>query len=143
MAGEVTLFDDVELGEELGPIEIHMVRDRIVKYAKVAGLNAPRFTNDEGAQKEGFKGAIVPGSYSMSILSKMLVDRFGVDTITKMGVNFRGLIYHGDRVICRGIVTNKQDHGDGGILECDVLLESLEGDMLLKGQAVISLPSKA
>jgi len=38
---------------------------------------APRFTDDEGAKKEGLPGMILPGNMSLSLLTKLVTDWIG------------------------------------------------------------------
>ena len=135
-------YEDVDMGYEIGPLEAEMTRLKIVNFVKEAKLNNfKRFIDEEFARSEGLGGAIVPGSYSMSLFSKMLTDRFGAGSIKKLEVNYRGLIHHGEVVTCRGMVINKLTAGDENLLECDVYMENQRGEKPIKGSAMIVLPS--
>jgi acyl dehydratase len=135
-------YEDFEIGDQLGPAEVIIERRNIVKFVQNASLNYKRFTDDDFAKKEGLGGAIVPGTYSLSLLAKMVTDSFGPAVIMKLGVNFRGLIHHRDVITCGGMVANKKIEGDEHLLECDVYLENQDGEKPIKGQAIVRLPSK-
>jgi acyl dehydratase len=142
MADTGIFYEDVEMGYEIGPLRVEMKRRQIVNFVKEARLNFRRFTDEEYARSEGLGGAIVPGSYSMSLFSRMLTDRFGVGSIKKLGVNYRGLIHHGEVMVCRGMVINKLVDGGEHLLECDVFMENQRGEKPIKGNATILIPSR-
>lgn len=142
MAGGNIFYQDLEIGDEIGPLEVEIKRQQIVRFVKQAGMNYKRFTDDGYARNEGLGGAIVPGIFSMSLLSRMLTEHFGPGTLKKLGVNYRSLVFHGDVINCRGMVTNKRVEGDEHFLECDVFMENQRGEKPIKGNATIRLPSR-
>jgi hypothetical protein len=62
-------FDRVEEGDEIPPFERQLTKDEVREYARVNGVTFARFTDDEGARKEGLPGMIAPGNMSMGLLS--------------------------------------------------------------------------
>src|ERR1700736_7093180 len=70
-------FEDVQIGEEIGPSEFHLSKDQVRAYARTTGMWVPRFTDDEAARKEGLPGMITPGNMSLAILSKLVTDWIG------------------------------------------------------------------
>ena len=47
-------------------------------YANNVGMaNVPRFTDDEGARKEGLPGMILPGNMSAALIGKLVGDWAG------------------------------------------------------------------
>ncbi len=61
-------YEDVNIGDALGPAEMFLSKDQVRAYAKAMGMWAPRFTDDEAARKEGLPGMITPGNMSLAIL---------------------------------------------------------------------------
>ena len=65
-------FEEVEEGDELPPIDLLLTKDFVRTYAKTAGMDFPRFTDDEGARQEGLPGMIAPGVLSMGLLARLI-----------------------------------------------------------------------
>ena len=73
----ITNFDAVKIGDTLGPQEIYLSKDQVRTYARTCGMDVPRFTDDEGARKEGLPGMIAPGNLSLGMLSRLVTDWIG------------------------------------------------------------------
>ncbi len=57
-------FEDVEVGDDIGPVQRTVSTDQVVRFLSVhqgRDMGQSRFTSDEAAIKEGMPGAIVPG----------------------------------------------------------------------------------
>ncbi len=55
-------------------------------------MEVPRFTDDEGARKEGLPGMILPGNMSLGLLSKLVTDWIGAKggaRLVRMGTTYR------------------------------------------------------
>ena len=82
-------FEEVEEGDELPPIDLLLTKDFVRKYAKTAGMDFPRFTDDEGARQEGLPGMIAPGVLSMGLLARLIGEWNQAAQITRIGTTFR------------------------------------------------------
>lgn len=84
-------YSDVKIGDALGPQEMFLSKDQVRAYAKTTGMWVPRFTDDEGARKEGLPGMITPGNMSLALLSKLVTDWFGSSDakLTRVGTTYR------------------------------------------------------
>ena len=61
-------YDEIELGDEIGPVEKVATDDEVSNFCDVWGAPTPnRFTNAEVAAKSGMKGTIVPGIMTMAM----------------------------------------------------------------------------
>ena len=58
-------FEDLEPGDEVGPLAKTPTREQIREYASLSTLSQGRFSSDEDAKGEGLQGMIVPGNMSM------------------------------------------------------------------------------
>ncbi len=66
---------DVQIGDTLGPEPLFVPKDQVRTYADNVGMaNVPRFTDDEGARKEGLPGMILPGNMSAALIGKLVGD---------------------------------------------------------------------
>ena len=72
-------FEEINIGDTLGPLELFVSKDQCRLYAKTMGMGdiAGRFTDDEAAKKEGLPGMILPGNMSLGLLSKLVTDWIG------------------------------------------------------------------
>jgi acyl dehydratase len=130
-------FDQIEVGEALGPLAVHISRDRSRRYALMAGMDHPRFTDDAGARREGLPGMIVPGNMSAGLLSKLVTDwaRAGEGRLTRIGVTYRAPVLPDRTVTLHGFVT--QTDSLQRTAELDLWLENEEGERLVIGTATV------
>ena len=64
-------FDDVDLGDEVGPVHRVVTDDQVIEFTQVWGRETrpSRFTSREKALSEGLPEAIVPGAMNIAIMS--------------------------------------------------------------------------
>ena len=65
----ISTIHDVEFGAELPVFEPDTSLENVGKFARAVGWGGPRFESHEGARKEGFPGALVPGIMGMGFLT--------------------------------------------------------------------------
>ena len=135
-------FDDVEMGDELPPQERPITDQAVVDFCLVwQGPGASRFTDHERATAEGLSAAITPGVMCMTLMAQFLEEWAGAGSVRKLDVVFRQNVLHGP-VRLVGVVTDTSAAG-GGLVECDVSMQSLEGELLVGGGATLALPSRS
>ena len=67
-------YDEIELGDEIGPVEKVATDDEVSDFCDIWGAPTPnRFTDSAVAAKAGMKGTIVPGIMTMAMM--MMTDR--------------------------------------------------------------------
>src|SRR5712692_11711635 len=100
-------FDSIKIGDTLGPGEMSISRDQTRKYARANAMNTPRFTDDEGARKEGLPGMILPGNISLGLLTRLVTDWTGNSgaTITRIGTTYRSPVQPDRTLTLQGFVT--------------------------------------
>ncbi len=130
-------FDDVEEGDELSARSFFLSKDQVRAYARAGGQWSPRFTDDEGARREGLPGMITPGNMSMGILASFLEAWAGPGTLRRLGTTFRGLVLPDRTIRLCAAVTQKDDASRSA--ELDVWLESEEAERLVIGTATVAL----
>ena len=130
-------FEDVEEGDELPTRELFLSKDQVRAYARAANQWSARFTDDEGARKEGLPGMITPGNMSMGLLTGLIEAWAGPGVLRRLGTTFRGLVLPGRTVKLCGTVTQKDERTRS--VELDVWLESDEGERLVIGTATVAL----
>ncbi len=131
-------FDSVEVGDEIPAETVHLDREGIAAHARLLDRPYPRFTDEEGARAEGLPGQITPGAMTLALLARALLDWAPSARLRRLGTTFRGLVMAGSTVTVHGMVTEK--HEATRSVECDVWMESAEGDRLVIGTASLGLP---
>jgi acyl dehydratase len=130
-------FATVEEGDEVPAREFLLTKDQVRAYARAAGQWSARFTDDDGARREGLPGMITPGNMSCGLLAGLLEAWAGVGTLRRLGVTFRGLVLPGRRIRLCGTVTQKDERDR--TVEVDVWLETDEGERAVIGTATVGL----
>ena len=136
-------FPDIDVGHEVTPLRLALSSEQVKRYAITARMPGGRFMSDEEARHEGLPGQIVPGNMSLALFSRLLNEAFPGTNVRRLSATFRGLVRPGVALIISAVVTEKHrtDHGD--LLECDLILESAEGDRLVTGTASVQIPAFA
>ncbi len=130
-------FEDAEEVDELPTRELFVAKDQVRAYARAANQWAPRFTDDEGARREGLPGMITPGNMSMGLLTALIEAWAGPGVLRRLGTTFRGLVLPGRTIRLCGTVTQKDERTR--TVELDVWLESDESERLVIGTATVAL----
>lgn len=130
-------FEEVAEGDELPTREFLLSKDQVRAYARAAHQWAPRFTDDEGARREGLPGMITPGNMSMGLLTSFVEAWAGPGTLRRLGTTFRGLVLPGRTVRLCGLVT--QCVAAARTVEIDVWLETEDGERAVIGTATVAV----
>ncbi len=137
-------FEDVEMGDEVGPIERSVTTDQVREFVQVWGARSgpSRFTDPDEARAEGLPGAIVPGAMNMALMSQIITGWSPSVVLRKLDVVFRQTVPHNTALRLQGIVTDKGVVDGQPQLECDVFMEDAEGTRLVIGKATVTLPTR-
>jgi acyl dehydratase len=130
-------FEAVEEGDELPVRELFLAKDQVRAYARAANQWGARFTDDEGARREGLPGMITPGNMSMGLLGSLVEGWAGAGTLRRLGTTFRGLVLPDRALRLCGTVTQKDVASR--TVELDVWIESDEGERPVIGTATVAL----
>ena len=144
MNTNIVYFEDVELGDDIGPITRTVESDQVLEFVSLREPDPKpsRFTSESAAKEEGLPNAIVPGAMNIALMSQILTDWSPTVCLKKIDVVFRGMVPHEKPLTFSGIVTDKDDSGNSTDLECDIVMENQEGVRLVIGHAEFALPSK-
>jgi len=131
------LFDEIEIGDEIGPLTYAPTMEDIQRYASVVRMVDQRFMDPQVAQQRGFQHAIVPGPLSATFLARMLTEYFTGWRLQTFNISFRAPVRHGDALTCSGMVTQKEEEGGVCLIHCDIIAENANGDRALVGTATL------
>lgn len=133
-------FADIDVGHDVQPLRLTLTSEQVKRYAIAARMPGGRFMSDEDARREGLPGQIVPGNLSLALFSRLLNDAFPGTTLQRLSATFRGLVRPGVPLVINGVVTEKHCTDHGELIECDLVLESADGDRWVTGTASVQLP---
>ncbi len=145
MSGDGVYYDDVDLGDEVGPVERIVSDDQVIEFTQVWGREEgpTRFTSREKAQSEGLPEAIVPGAMNIAIMSQLITAWSPTVRLVKLDVVFRSPVLHNRPLTLRGMITDKDIVDGEPQIECDVTMENEEGTPHVIGKATVSLPVRS
>lgn len=130
-------YADVAEGDEIATETRVHAKDHVRAYARATDIFFPRFTDDEGARREGLPGMITPGNMSMGLIGTFLERWAGPGTLRRLGTTFRGLLLPDRTIHICGVVTQRDD--TTRTVEVDVWIENEDGERAVIGTATVAL----
>ena len=136
-------FEDVELGSEIGPMELVATAEKVAEFCRLWGNPPPnRFTDPATAAAAGLPGPIIPGVMSMAIMSQALTDWAGPQALKDLDLVFRQPAPHNQPLLISATITDTRQENGENLVECDVMMTGPAGERYVGGTAVLSLPGK-
>lgn len=133
-------FDDVNVGDELPPLEINPDTRQLVMYAGASGDFQPIHYDKDVAQSAGHDSVIIHGALKSAWLAQVVTDWIGDSGwMREFSVQYRGIDYVGKKT-CRGRVTGKRIEDGAGLVEIELALEDDAGNVTTPGKALVQLP---
>ena len=135
-------YEDVELGDDVGPLEKLIEDGKVAAFCGVWGTAVPnRFTDEAIAKEDRLPGPIVPGIMGMAMMAQLFVQWWPSGTLKHLDVVFRQPVPHA-LVTISAVVTDKREEAGEHLVDCDVYLSNEESGRLIGGKAVVALPSR-
>jgi acyl dehydratase len=136
-------FDDVEVGDELPPLDVPLTRTLIVATA-IASRDYQDVHHDPGlAQERGSKDIFMNILSTNGFVGRFITDWTGPAAIVKkVAIRLGAPNYPGDTMVMTGSVTAKAVEGDEGIIDVAVRGANGLGDHVT-GTVRVALPRGA
>ena len=132
-------FDDIDIGDELGPVTRTPTTEMVRRYAAAVDIKELRFFFDpEEARKNGLERPIVPGPLTAGFMAQLLKDTFPGWRLQSLSTTFRTPALHGEPLHIWGNVTGMSDEDGVATVHCDVVVENPRGDRVVVGTAMLS-----
>ena len=141
MGKSTIYFEDVDLGDEIGPLE-RVARDQdVIDFCQLWGNPMPnRFTDEEKAESARLPGPILPGI--MALMSQLLTDWASPESLKDLDLVFRQPVPHNKPLRISATVTDtRQEYGEN-LVVCDIFMTGAEGERYVGGTALVSLPCR-
>ncbi|MBL7209597.1 MAG: hypothetical protein ISS52_05820 [Dehalococcoidia bacterium] len=136
--------EEVEIDTEITPLIKDTSKRFSAKWAGVCGDYDEYHYDDTIARERGFPGAIVNGKLLVACLTQMMTNWIGARGLLKrIACQYRRFHPVGERLICRGRVTNTHVKDHEHLVECEIWIESPTGERRTLGSATVGLPSKS
>lgn len=142
-------FEDVWPGDEFAE-ELQPSTEDVVDFLEIqnmqrtgGGNSDGRFTNAEGAQRQGLARPIVPGNMSQALIMRLVSDWMGVrGHLRSLDLSFRRPVLHGDKLRAVALVTDADDADGVPHATLDVFFENERGERPVQGTAIVDLPRR-
>ena len=141
--GTNLFFEDIELGDEIGPLEKVVADEDVIDFCNLWGPPTPnRFTDADEAAKSKLSGPIVPGIMTMALMAQLFTDWSSEDSLKDLNLVFRQSVPHNKTLIIGATVTDTRQEGEEHLIDCDVVMTGQESERYVIGTATVSLPSR-
>lgn len=134
----VNTIHDVEFGAELPVFEPDTRIENTMAFAKSVGWGGPRFEDHEGARKEGFPGALVPGIMGMGFLTSAIHSWAPNGNVEHIDTVFRAPMLADTPAIISAVVTDIDE--EEGLVELDMTVKNTKDETRVFGTAKVRLP---
>ena len=135
----INTIDEVEFGQELPSFTPDTSLENCSKFAMAVGWGGPRFESHEGARKEGFPGALVPGIMGMGFMTSIIHEWAPSAKVEKIDTIFRAPMIADTEAIIGAVVTDI-DSGEG-LVELDMTIKNDAGETRVLGTATVRISS--
>ena len=140
----MTYFEDVEMGDDVGPLQIVATDNGVAEFCRLWGSDTPnRFTDEEMAKQAGLPGPIVPGIMAMALMTRLLTGWGGPGSLKDLDLVFRQPVPHNQPLSISATVTDTRQESGESLVECDVMMTGAQGERFVAGKAVLALPVRA
>jgi len=141
VTGNYPKFEDIEMGDEIGPLELEATDAEVINFCELWGNPMPnRFTDQAEAESSHLPGPIVPGVMSMAIMGQLLTNWAGPESLKDLDLVFRAPVPHNRPLIITATVTDTRQEDGENLVECDILMTGPAGERYIGGTALISVP---
>ncbi|MGB1757512.1 MAG: hypothetical protein ACPHHQ_12030, partial [Pseudomonadales bacterium] len=114
----ITSIEDVEFGVDLPAFKPDTSLAMGSQFASLIGWDGPRFSDHEGARKEGLPGAMIPGVMSQGFLVAMIHHWAPTARVQTIDTVFRAPVMADEAHAISGVVTDIDT--DQGTVEIDL-----------------------
>jgi len=137
-------YEDIEKGAALpelvkGPTS-HI---QFVRYSGASGDFNPIHTVPEMAKAVGLDSVIAHGMLIMAFAGQLVTDWAGPGNVRRLKVRFSGMTLPGEKLTCRGEVTEKDDSGEEPLAIGKLTVKGDDDSLKLKGEFTVAVKKRA
>ena len=143
--GGVRWFEDVDVGDRLGPMEKRGDQIHITMYQAATWDFHRSHYDAEWTRAQGFGGPFMDGQQLGAYLAQLAIGWAGGDpgTLKRLHLRYRELVRPGDVLTCDGQVSEKRVDQGRHIVVCNLRVVNQVGQAILSaGSAAMEIPSR-
>lgn len=142
MPAEVRYVEDVQVGEDLTPLVKDIGLARMMAYGAATWDFIRLHYDADYARELGFDAPFVDGQMLGGFLAQHVQDWAGPGAfLRKLAFRNRVMVYPGDSLTCRGVVTGVSTSGEGGMVECDLWVVNQRDEKVVEpASALVRFP---
>lgn len=132
----IASIQEVEFGADLPAFTPDTSLAMGGQFASLIGWDGPRFTDHEGARKEGLPGAMIPGVMSQGFLVAMIHHWAPSARVMTIDTVFRAPVMADEAHSISGVVTDIDE--EAGTVEIDLTVTNTKQETRVFGTATIA-----
>ena len=135
----------MNIGDQLPRVERLIDQDRVERYAKASGDFNPVHIDHEFAKSSQFGRTIAHGMMIASSISEIMTTAFKMDWLRsgRMKLRFRAPVYPGDTIVAQGEIKDIREKDGKREAICSVDVRKQDGELVISGEATVSVPLDA
>ena len=138
-----TFFEDVAIGQGLPPVTKRPNLMQMVRWAGASENLHPVHYDPEVIKASGVPDALVHGRLKAAFVTEVVTNWMGTrGTLHKLSIRLLGMDFPNQELVCRGKVIGKPETSGGPVVECEIWLETPQGEVTVRGTAIVSLPHR-
>lgn len=140
-------FEDVEIGQEISSVSIHVTEEKIWRFADASKDYNPIHLNPDWVRgyqfgKTRLKNVIAHGLFTYALMTRAMTDWVwplgGLHH--RLEARFNLPVYPGDTIRTEARVIEKKVVGAQKYVVIEIVVKNQEGDIIAEGRAMESLP---
>jgi hypothetical protein len=147
-------WEDVEVGDQVPTLPKIATTMMLVRWAGASGDFNPHHYDDQSPMAAATGGIIVHGALKRQWLIQLMTGWIGDEgKLKKFSCQYRRLDFprrmanfvdpmEGETWLCKGTVTNKYVEDDQYLVECEIWVETGQGEKTVPGSATVAFPSR-
>jgi acyl dehydratase len=134
-------FDDVEVGDQVGPMSVTVTRADLVRYAGASGDFNPIHWNERFAREVGLPDVIAHGMLTMALGARLVTGWAGPGALVDYSVRFTHpvVVPDGDAGATVELSAKVREKLDGNRVRLDVGAHAGERKVLGRAAAIVRL----
>ncbi|MCY0877652.1 MAG: MaoC/PaaZ C-terminal domain-containing protein [Firmicutes bacterium] len=127
----------MKTGDQLGPFQVRVTREQLVRYAGAADDYNPIHYDDALARRLGLPGVIVHGMLNMGLIARFVLEALPpLTSVVEYQARFRQMVQPEELLTIRATVARV----DGTDVALDVVLHGESGRPAVTGSLHVRLP---
>lgn len=133
-------YAQIQVGDELPAFTTEAIsRHTLALYCGASGDHNPIHVDSDFARRAGMPDVFAHGMLSMAWLGRLLTQWVPQRALRSFGVRFLAITQVGERISCRGRITEKFEHQGERLLRLELTTTNDQGEVKLSGVAVVAI----